>query len=764
MGLKGALLRPASNVPRLTALVTELAEVRFHAFGVIALFAASAAGVPDEEAGGLYCREDYRAAGEIFNQTLVDQAVALCYAGSSATAPSLLQAAAAAYFSGELQRAVETRVKSDLQHIAVRKQMRINMVVALKNCMEHATPQHQRSTMRQLYGITSKEAKLVCTHVCTSRQKLRALAAELHVKRHRRVALRKRSELDAAERAQEDTVALRAELAGLERALVREAAVARADPSTALASLVAEHPLRGRCRPSGFVGPLMSLDEIVRRERLRVPETQSQMDQLRYRSALLRRLGREGDDVKAFNLTPTAGFSRAFVALTREPAALLVAGGIRPQAGSMVDLAPLIFTKKALKAATAGGWCMGDSFRTDGIQVQFLVESAATRAGKAVMNEAKATSKRKISAAAEEPAEERRKRVKYAQTAAYRALPEAKQAEIQGQLKDLGQQIKEAQAKARADIQAAKKLKKPEKQPLTKLPPRKKAAAAFVLPEGATLVGIDTGIRNVFGCAREDDFDHPFTYSTAAYRHEIGAKRRERQLATAERWSMANNPDFAVASDAVAAARTKTADRDALLHTLQTRGCAYRTLYAFYGAEGFARHRFQNYIGTQRAMQRLVRLVAPTPTDVVVVGDAEYGSARKGLPPGVAGRFVKQLITQLGPARVVWGDEFRSSCLDSKTRTAMYHPPKEMAVNKNGKSYLRRVYGLYQSSMPGYSRTWNRDCNAAINIAAVFRHTYETGAPPPEFSRSYCGRPTPAWAYYNYTWLVDKNKFKRIVA
>ena len=761
MGLKGALLRPASNVPRLTALVTELAEVRFHAFGVIALFAASAAGVPDEEVGGLYCREDYRAAGEIFNQTLVDQAVALCYAGSSATAPPLLQAAAAAYFSGGLQRAVETRVKSDLQHIAVRKQMRINMVVALKNCMEHATPQHQRSTMRQLYGLTSKEATLVCTHVCTSQQRLRTLAAELHVKRHRRVALRKRSELDAAERAQADTGALRAELADLERALVREAAVAKSDPEAALASLVAEHPLRERCRPSGFVGPLMSLDEIVRRERLRVPETQSQMDQLRYRYVLLSRLGQEGDDIKAFNLTPSAGFSRAFVTLTREPAALLVAV---PQAGSMADLAPFIFTKKALKAATAGGWCMGDSFRTDGIQVQFLVESAATRAGKAVMNEAKATSKRKISAAAEEPADERRKRMKYTKTAAYKALSESKQAEIQGQLKDLARQIKEAQAKARAEIQAAKKLKKPKKQPLTKLPRRKQAAAAFVLPEGATLVGIDTGIRNVFGCAREDDLDHPFAYSTATYRHEIGAKRRERQLATAERWSMANNPDFAVASDAVAAARTKTADRDALLPALQTRGCAYRTLYAFYGAEGFARHRFQNYIGTQRVMQRLVRLVAPTPTDVVVVGDAEYGSARKGLPPGVAGRFVKQLITQLGPARVVWGDEFRSSCLDSKTRTAMYHPPKEMAVNKNGKSYLRRVYGLYQSSMPGYSRTWNRDCNAAINIAAVYRHTYETGAPPPEFSRSYCGRPTPAWAYYNYTWLVDKNKFKRIVA
>ena len=91
----------------------------------------------------------------------------------------------------------------------------------------------------------------------------------------------------------------------------------------------------------------------------------------------------------------------------------------------------------------------------------------------------------------------------------------------------------------------------------------------------------------------------------------------------------------------------------------------------------------------------------------------------------------------------------------------MYHPPKEMAVDKNGKRYLRRVYGLYQSSMPGYSRTWNRDCNAAINIVVNYRHTYDTGAPPVEFSRSFCGRPTPEWGQYNYVKFDGENRFKR---
>ena len=46
--------------------------------------------------------------------------------------------------------------------------------------------------------------------------------------------------------------------------------------------------------------------------------------------------------------------------------------------------------------------------------------------------------------------------------------------------------------------------------------------------------------------------------STAAYRHAIGAKKRERELANAEKWARINDPAFAAADSAVKDARTKT--------------------------------------------------------------------------------------------------------------------------------------------------------------------------------------------------------------
>jgi hypothetical protein len=331
--------------------------------------------------------------------------------------------------------------------------------------------------------------------------------------------------------------------------------------------------------------------------------------------------------------------------------------------------------------------CFGDSFRTDGIQLQLQIVNAANREAKARKEAAKRETKR----------------------------------------------LKAEAASKGEEYIKPKPSKKP---PSAALPKRKeKIKPEVILPPGAVCIGLDTGIKNIAGVAREDDIDHPFTLSTASYRHATGAKRRERELASAEKTARLENRNFAAAELAVKDARTKTSDFQLLKEAVQTRGRQYRTLYAFYGAEKLARHRFLNYIGSQREMHKLVRKVAPNKTDVLVVGDADFGSVRKGLPAGVAGKFIKQCLNELGKERVIFADEFRSSCLDSVTKTLMYHPPKEEAVSKNGKRYLRRIYGLYQSSASGYSHLWNRDCNAARNIVMNFRHLYETGAMPPAFRR-----------------------------
>jgi len=272
--------------------------------------------------------------------------------------------------------------------------------------------------------------------------------------------------------------------------------------------------------------------------------------------------------------------------------------------------------------------------------------------------------------------------------------------------------------------------------------PKKKANAPvqhvpeFVLPPNATLVGLDTGIRNVFGLAREDALESGFAYSAGRYYSETGIKRRQREHDFDFSKAAREDAAFSEASNSVAAACTKTHDSVLLLQALAARGVSFRSMYAVYGSEKLARHRFLNYQGSQRVLHKMVKLVAPNKSDIVVVGDADFGSKVRGHPPGIAGRFVSVLKQELGPSRMVWGDEFRSSCLDSVDKQRMYHPPKELAVNKRtGAKYVRRVYGLYQRSAPGVSRLWNRDVNAARNIVLNFRHVMEHGVMPEHFRR-----------------------------
>jgi len=218
-------------------------------------------------------------------------------------------------------------------------------------------------------------------------------------------------------------------------------------------------------------------------------------------------------------------------------------------------------------------------------------------------------------------------------------------------------------------------------------------------------------------------------------------------------------PGFSAAVDEVASVSTKTSDKVVLLAALQVRGKHFKILYDFYGNDIRSFARFSNYMGSQRVLHKLVAKVASKNTDIVVVGDADFSGIKpKGLPPGVAGKFVRQLKKELGPDRIVAGDEFRSSCLDSNTRCLMHHPPKEQAISKNGIVYVRRVFGIYQSSKAGYSCTWNRDVNAAINIVNNFRYKYDHGEMPQEFQRGVKLSASTSLRY-KYRWCEEKKKF-----
>ena len=678
LGLKGALLHE-NNLARINSLVSEVSEIRFHTYGLLSVYANIVA-------------HEGTINGEVFSQTLVDQAMAICRFPDklNPNAPDALRMAAEQYFSGPLLDVCRTRAFSGLLHIDIVQAERVQIVTAFKNCLDFSTYKIQKQGIQQLYGLTTKEAKLVVGNLNTSVEKRLEIALEAHVKRYKRVALRKRDELDHAIRNGLGTVdALNREFIQLEKDIALQLQQAKADPELAYTSLREDNKMdKPRTRQSGLIGPLLPLSVIFERELLLLPPTQSQSDQLTYRFKMLERLENEGHE-KLFNLVPTTSFSRSFVFLTKSPFANLVppqeGKKRKPDYTDMNDLMPMVFKMDKFKRMLkSGSLCFGDSIRTDGIQLQVQLVDNANRESKA----------RKIEA--------------------------RKQTNL---LK------KEAAAKGVAFV----KPKPPKKPPNVKLPkPKNEIKADIVLPPGAILVGGDTGLKNVGGFVSEEDMDNPYTISTTTVYHESGMKLRQQELAKAEATERLYNPAFAEASDAVSSARTKTSDFEGLLAALHTRGLHYRTLYGFYGSEGLARHRFLNYQGKQRVLTKMVHRVLPTNNHILICGDADFGSTRKGIPAGFAGKFVKK-CQEL--RTVIFADEFRSSMLDSNTHQMMHHPPKEMGVSKYGKPYLRRVYGLYQSSASGYTYLWNRDENAARNILLNFKYKYAHGTMPAPFQR-----------------------------
>jgi hypothetical protein len=234
------------------------------------------------------------------------------------------------------------------------------------------------------------------------------------------------------------------------------------------------------------------------------------------------------------------------------------------------------------------------------------------------------------------------------------------------------------------------KAAKADKQTKLKPPSKQHGRPAVDLPPGAKCVAVDAGLRNMCGVAREDDCDlkkqkfkngkHPigqgrgaWTYSTKQFRQETGSKPRAREEEALLRRRKVQDPALKQALDAVAAANTKTADVARLAAAVRERGAAWPKIYSFFGSQRHSRLKFANRMGEHSVLDRLVYEIAPNQTDHVIVGDANFGSTVRGLPPGAAGKLIRRLQEKL-PGRVHFACEFRSSMLDCITHKPMAHP------------------------------------------------------------------------------------------
>jgi hypothetical protein len=168
VGLRGTL-RDEALEKRIEDVVALMTEIKFHSFNVLGLYENKIAAFETLEASKEHLDVKYRESGEIFNQNIINQAIALARTGKSNNAPALLQEASEEYFQGAL---LGRNAKKDcyLDHPALREQLRETMRVAYKNCMEISTPLNQRSALVKIYGISPKEAKVVAAHVSTSHE------------------------------------------------------------------------------------------------------------------------------------------------------------------------------------------------------------------------------------------------------------------------------------------------------------------------------------------------------------------------------------------------------------------------------------------------------------------------------------------------------------------------------------------------------------------------------------------------------------------
>jgi hypothetical protein len=618
------------------------------------------------------------------------EAAAAKAAKAEAAQPRLIDEAAAAYFSGKLAGVREARAVSELLVASVLESAATELKTAATNMLQLACNTAQRLVMKVTYGLSGEDAKEVAKRMGTSTEVRERLGMEEALTRGRQQQYNARRAADAAlkkakkcraaaDEAPSDrnlrTAAATAEAAAAaaadafeaaKKAAARKAAsltgntpaarTARAAALNALDDKAFKQRKRRRRAASEEEEPaaaaLTPLADIFRAELARLPDSQTQLAQLVYRQELLDRAAAVAPK-RVTKLLPLGGHTRRFAHL-QQPVLLKLLGleGKKARTGdnTLAALLSRVFTKRALDSARGGWHSFGATFSTDGVSVHFSVVNKAAEAARLRASEAKA-----------------------------RGRAESRAAKAAGQTYERRHVEKVAGAKKPLRAGAATELKeRPQQRPEVEL------------PEGAVCTALDTGVKNLFGAAREG-YDESarhvpgqprgakgraegsvWQYTTKQYRDDTGSARCARDAARRLQRLQRREPAFAsaMAPDAPAAAAPGAALPAAAgrLAALQERGAKAALLIAHFASRALARHKLHTRMGTQRTLERLRRLLLPTPLHYVVVGDANISSNMRGCPPGAAGVLVAFLRHE-APGRVFTACEFRSSMLDSQTHT-----------------------------------------------------------------------------------------------
>jgi hypothetical protein len=399
VGLNSTLLEPALG-DRIRALQTNVDEISFDASEILAIYAyllvTATPAVRAEHFANAVCK----AKGELFDATTVQRAFSLARfapkpfkATKQKKKPDphpqpLLARAAEEYFSGKLAGKREARVNSPLLDTPVLEMAAINTRVACANLLDDAKAPAQVSALRSLYDMSGKEAKLLSARLGTSRADRLARGVEAVAKNARCAAYRAREARDAAvrkKRPDEEIAALEEKLKAAMRDLETRVGTAKWQPDVALAALDASaFPARSAPRNAAAGAPAPTpLQDIFEYEVEELPETQRQDDQLLRRYELLKRVEEDTKQKPRFDLMPGASFKRRFMHITKPTARKMLGLGKgkrklpEPCEDTLSDILPHLFKGRTL-AQVKGGWHgFGDSFCTNGVEIQFKVVNAA---------------------------------------------------------------------------------------------------------------------------------------------------------------------------------------------------------------------------------------------------------------------------------------------------------------------------------------------------------------------------------------------------
>jgi hypothetical protein len=201
--------------------------------------------------------------------------------------------------------------------------------------------------------------------------------------------------------------------------------------------------------------------------------------------------------------------------------------------------------------------------------------------------------------------------------------------------------------------------------------------------------------------------------SRKSWRARIGAKRNN----TA---SVKRNHRVKHILEALSEASLKTGDLDQLKQSIKVYLEHWTELWAHFGHNWWAQQRFRVRIKKQRVLSEITNeVLGKDRQKVAVFGDGVFAGSMKGLPPAPV-TAIRDHLARHG--KVVLVDEYLTSQVCShcdRRMTERVDGRKKPIAQKGHRNGKKRVHGVFHCKS-GCKTTWNRDENAALNIARIF--------------------------------------------